>query len=121
MINYKRILKSPSRTLRSSMTEVEILLWSRLRKRQILGVRFYRQKPLLNYIVDFYAHEAKLVVECDGSQHFEEEHENNDKERDSCLNEFGILVLRFNNLQILKEIDSVMQIIWDCVKERLRK
>lgn len=55
------------------MTDAEQLLWSRLRRKQILGLQFYRQKPLLNYIVDFYCPSANLVIECDGGQCFTDE------------------------------------------------
>lgn len=56
--------------LRNNMTEAEKLVWARLRGKQILGLQFYRQKPILNFIVDFYCPAANLVIECDGSQHF---------------------------------------------------
>ena len=52
------------------MKDAEKLLWSRLRNKQILGLQFYRQKPILNYIVDFYCPVANLVIECDGSRYF---------------------------------------------------
>lgn len=51
---YNKYLKLPSRDLRNSMTDAEQLLWQRLRRKQILGLQFYRQKPILNFIVDFY-------------------------------------------------------------------
>ena len=64
---YNKTLKQASRVLRKNMTDAESLLWSRLRRKQILGVQFYRQKPLLNFIVDIYCPIAKLVIECDGA------------------------------------------------------
>ncbi len=63
---YNKNLKQASRDLRNNMTDAEKLLWSRLRNKQILGLQFYRQKPILNYIVDFYCPAANLVIECDG-------------------------------------------------------
>lgn len=63
------------------MTESERVLWSRLRGKQLSGIQFYRQKPLGNYIVDFYAPKAKLVVEVDGSQHIRAEHADKDVSR----------------------------------------
>jgi|GEM_PF-3792229 len=72
MLVYQRKLKYYSRDLRKQMTTAESILWKHLRYQQILDVKFYRQKPLLNYIFNFYAHRAKLVVECDGSRHLEE-------------------------------------------------
>jgi very-short-patch-repair endonuclease len=68
---YRKDLKPLARTLRSRMTDAEQRLWHRIRRKQIRGVQFYRQKPLLAYIVDFYCPAAKLVLELDGSQHAE--------------------------------------------------
>lgn len=119
MQQYNRSLKQLSRDLRTHMTDAEIFLWSRLRKRQILGVRFYRQKPILNYILDFYSDQVKLAIECDGSQHYEIEHARNDKIRDETLNELGIKVLRFDNLQVINKITLVMEVIWDAVRCRI--
>lgn len=119
MLKYENHLKDFSRDLRKNMPPAEVLLWSRLRGNQVLGLRFNRQKPLFNYIVDFYCHKAKLVIECDGSQHFEDEHEHRDQSRDVHLNQQGILVLRFDNSQIITQIDSVMQAILDAVTDRI--
>lgn len=79
-----------------------------LNNKQILGLPFYRQKPILNYIVDFYCPAVNLVIECDGSQHFKEDGLEADRIRDQSLAELGLRVLRFNNLQILNEIDAVI-------------
>jgi hypothetical protein len=69
---YNNKLKYRARFLRKNMTESEQKLWSRLRGKQLLGVQFYRQKPIGNFIVDFFAPKAELLVEVDGSQHSEE-------------------------------------------------
>ncbi len=69
MLNYKANLKNKARQLRKSQTDSEKALWSRLRNKQLLGIQFYRQKPIGEHIVDFFAPKAKLVVEVDGSQH----------------------------------------------------
>ena len=119
MREYKRELKDFSRALRNEMTPAEIIIWARLRGNQILGVRFYRQKPLLKYIVDFYCHQAKLVIECDGSQHFEDEHAQRDEDRDYTLNQNGMLVLRFDNSEIVQKTDAVMEVILDVVGRRI--
>ena len=95
---YNKNLKQASRDLRKNMTEAEQLLWSRLRSKQLLGLQFYRQKPLLNYIVDFYCPAANLVIECDGSQHYTDEGLEADRVRDEALGELGFIVLRFNNV-----------------------
>lgn len=87
---YHKNLKQVSRNLRNNMTEAEKLLWSRLRGKQLLGLQFYRQKPILNYIVDFYCPSANLVIECDGSQHFTEENLEADRIRDEALTHLGL-------------------------------
>ncbi|MGE3318626.1 MAG: endonuclease domain-containing protein [Candidatus Berkiella sp.] len=91
-----------------------------VRCRQILGVKFYRQKPLLNYIVDFYSHQAKLAIECDGAQHLEEEYLISDKERDEQLSELGVRVPRFNNKEIFESLDAVLSFIWEVVDSRIK-
>lgn len=106
---YNKNLKLPSRDLRSNMTVAEQLLWSRLRRKQILGLQFYRQKPLLNYIVDFYCPAVNLVIECDSGQHYTEDGLEAHRNRELTLNELGLLTLRFSNHQILTEIDAVVK------------
>ena len=61
---YNKNLKQASRELRNNMPDAEQLLWQRLRRKQILGLQFYRQKPILNFIVDFYCSAANIVIEC---------------------------------------------------------
>ena len=78
------------------MTEAEQRLWSRLRRKQLNGVQFYRQKPLGAYIVDFYAPVAKLVIEVDGSQHLEQDQRRSDVARDRYLSDIGLTVMRFD-------------------------
>ena len=115
---YNKNLKQASRDLRNNMTSAEKLLWSRLRNKQILGLQFYRQKPLLNFIVDFYCPSANLVVECDGSQHYTGEGLEADRIRDHALEHLGLKVLRFDNRQVLGEIDGVVEAIYHyCLKE----
>jgi very-short-patch-repair endonuclease len=109
MRTYSKYLKLPSRDLRGNMTDAEQLLWSRLRRKQVHGVQFYRQKPLGPYILDFFAPSAGLVIEVDGSQHLEADHLERDRQRDRCLAEEGLLVLRFNNREVLLETDAVLE------------
>jgi len=116
---YRHDLKKLARRLRTQMTDAELKLWSRIRRKQIHGIQFYRQKPLLDFIVDFYAPAARLVIEVDGGQHFETEHHVRDELRDQRLEKLGILVLRFDNLQVLKEIEAVVEHIVDVVDRRL--
>ncbi|WP_029915466.1 endonuclease domain-containing protein [Pelobacter seleniigenes] len=119
MLEYNRALKRPSRDLRRNMTVAEQVLWSGLRRKQLLGVQFYRQKPLGHFIVDFFAPAAKLVVEVDGGQHLDAEHQVRDQLRDEYLAEQGLLVLRFDNLQVLKETDAVLKQIFQQLQKRL--
>lgn len=119
MHHYNKHLKNPARTLRNNQTEAEQKLWYHLRRKQIQNVQFYRQKPLLNFIVDFYCPSAKLVIELDGSQHYEQEHQQKDQLRDELLSNLDLKVLRFNNHQIFIEINAVLEIINAIVRERI--
>ena len=101
------------------MTDTEQQLWARLCRKNLLGVQFYRQKPLGNYIVDFYAPSAGLVVEIDGAQHLEEAHAARDAQRDAYLVHQGLQVLRFHTTQILQELDAVVEVIFRVLEERL--
>ena len=98
-----------ARVLRREMTEVERLLWSRLRGQQ-LGVKFRRQHPFLNFVLDFVCLELKLVVELDGSQHADAR--SYDDYRTTCLNDAGYIVLRFWNNQVIEELASVVEEIY---------
>lgn len=118
MERYSPTLKENSRSLRTNMTDAEQALWHKVRRKQIQGVQFYRQKPLLSFIVDFYCPAAKLVIELDGSQHFETEHQAKDQARDVALSGIGLKVLRFDNRQVLLETDAVLAVIDKVVRER---
>ena len=119
MERYSQTLKMNSRTLRTNMTDAEQMLWYHLRRKQIQGVQFYRQKPLLAFIVDFYCPAAKLVIELDGSQHFEAEHQAKDQARDAALEGLGLHVLRFDSRQVMLETDAVLEVIDDVVRGRV--
>jgi len=94
------------------MTDSERVLLSRVRGKQLLGVQFYRQKPIGDYIVDFFAPRTKLVVEVDGSQHMQGDHATKDKRRDAYLASLGLRVLRFDSRQVLRETDAVVEVIF---------
>ncbi|NIE96097.1 DUF559 domain-containing protein [Acinetobacter sp. Tr-809] len=116
---YNKNLKQASRNLRSNMTDAEQLLWQRIRRKQVLGLQFYRQKPILNFIVDFYCPAVNLVIECDGGQHYSKEGLEIDKNRDHTLSELGLITLRFSNHQILTEIDAVVEQVYGVIRRRL--
>lgn len=120
MERYNKSLKPNSRQLRNNLTDAEHKLWQKLRNKQILNTQFNRQKPILNFIVDFYSAKAKLVIELDGSQHMEPEQRLNDIKRDKALSKLGLKVLRFDNRQVLLEIESVLEVIYTTVEKRMK-
>jgi len=101
--------------------DAEILLWSKLRRKQIYGLQFYRQKPLGNFIVDFYCPAARLVIEIDGGQHYTEEGKAQDSRRNAYLNDIGLSVLRFSNLDVLGNMDGVITEIVLYLEEKCDK
>jgi len=108
LIPYNRNSKQKSRDLRNKQTEAERILWERLRNKHT-GYHFYRQKPVGDYIVDFYCPKKKLIVEVDGANHFTNEGKENDKARDDIMVALGFLVLRFSNMKVLKNTDKVVE------------
>jgi very-short-patch-repair endonuclease len=115
---YNLSLKEPARKLRKAMTDAEQLLWYHLRGKQILGIQFHRQKPIGPYIVDFHAPAVNLVVEVDGAQHLDAEHLSADERRDLFLSNNGLLVLRFDDRQVLQETGAVLDEIFRACQER---
>ncbi|MGD0780544.1 MAG: endonuclease domain-containing protein [Dehalococcoidales bacterium] len=111
MIPYNKNLKELSKNLRDNLTEAERCLWTRLRLKH-LGYVFYRQKPIGDYIVDFYCPKAKLVVEVDGGQHFKKDTASNDRVRNQYLQNLGLTVLRFSNAEVLKNTDNITKMIY---------
>jgi very-short-patch-repair endonuclease len=105
---YNRTLKEFSRDLRSHSTLSEILLWQKLRASQFRGYGFNRQKPMGNYIVDFYCRKLDLVIEIDGNSHEYEEAVLDDEERQRVLEQLGVYFLRFPDLEVKRSMASVM-------------
>jgi very-short-patch-repair endonuclease len=97
------------------MTEAERRLWAGIRGRQLKNLQFYRQKNIGNYIVDFYCSAARLILEVDGSQHYEAKTRENDRERDTYLAGLGFTVLRFSDREVFENINGVLERIWDYV------
>lgn len=110
MLTYNGSLKQNSRRLRANMTDAERRLWSKIRAHQ-LGLPFSRQKIIGPYIADFYCHQARLVIEVDGGQHFSEEAYQKDKKRDNYMGNKGLRVLRFSDTDVLTSIDGVVDTI----------
>ena len=109
MIPYNRNLKQYCRQLRGNMTNAERHLWAKIRMKQLKGYQFYRQKPIGDYIVDFFCPRAKLVIEVDGSQHFSDEMTEYDRIRNEYLSSLGLRVLRFTNTDVLTHIERVIE------------
>src|SRR5580693_7878692 len=99
--------RDAARELRREQTDAERVMWNVLRDRQLLNLKFRRQHPVGNYIADFCCIEKGLIIELDGSQHFE--HVAQDAERTKWLNEHGFQVLRFWNNHVLLGIDGVVE------------
>lgn len=118
MLPYNKKLKLRARERPSRMTDAEVFLWSKLRRKQLYGVMFSRQKTIGNYIVDFYCPAAQLVIEIDGGQHYLEEAALRDAKRDTYLRGMGLMVLRFSNLDVLKCIDGVIGTIVKVLEEK---
>jgi len=112
MIPYRKDLKAVTRDLRKNMTDAEKLLWSEIRSKQLKGVQFYRQKPLGSYIVDFYCPSAKLIIEVDGGQHYSDEGQTKDAQRDAYFNKLGLRVKRYSDREVLKNINDVLEDIY---------
>ena len=117
IIPYNPKLKEYAKELRKNSTLSEVLLWQQI-KNKALGVQFHRQVPMLEYIVDFYCPAANLVIELDGSQHFEARHLVRDQKRDADLMNAGLQVLRFDNRQVLLEMQAVLEVINEVVGRR---
>ena len=111
MLPYNGNLKQYSRQLRGNMTDAERHLWAKIRMKQLKGYQFYRQKPIGDYIVDFFCPRAKLVIEVDGSQHFSDEMTEHDRIRNEYLSSLGLRVLRFTNTDVLTHIERVVESI----------
>ena len=111
--NRELIIKA--RQLRSNMTKAEVILWSRLRSKQLNGYKFRRQQPLLNYIVDFYCDELKLIIEVDGEIHYFNEIKNYDLKRDNILKNNGYHIIHLSNLEVETEINSTVNKIVSAV------
>jgi len=107
MIYYgNRELVRKARVLRSNMTKAEIILWSRLRSKKIDSYKFRRQQPIFEYVVDFYCHELKLIIEVDGEIHSFSERTESDIKRDKMLKINGYHIIRLTNLEIETDINT---------------
>jgi very-short-patch-repair endonuclease len=107
-----------AKNLRNNLTHTEKLLWEKLKGKQIWGVRFRRQHPIDLYIVDFYCHQVRLVIEVDGEIH--DQQVEYDDGRSAEMEKFGHKVIRFRNSEVENDIEKVICKIQSIVKERLK-
>jgi very-short-patch-repair endonuclease len=117
IIPYNPKLKEYARELRNNSTLSEVLLWNHLKGKQMKGFDFHRQKPIDNYIVDFYCPELFLAIEIDGSSHYHEEAVEKDRVRQTRLESLGVKFLRFDDLDVKKRIDKVLEEIEIWIEE----
>ncbi|MBK7056562.1 MAG: endonuclease domain-containing protein [Leptospiraceae bacterium] len=119
MLPYNKNSKDKARKLRRNMTLAEKKIWYELLAKDGLnGLRFLRQKPISQYIVDFYCNELKLVIEIDGESHLAEGAMEYDEDRTKVLNSYGIEVIRYSNEEILNRFDNVEMDLKKKVNER---
>ncbi|MDA0368386.1 MAG: DUF559 domain-containing protein [Proteobacteria bacterium] len=98
-----------ARAFRKRMTETEVRMWVRLRRRQVMGYYFRRQVPVVTYVVDFLCSDARIVIEVDGAQH--STRRVYDAERTSFLEARGYFVIRFTNHEVFTNVDGVIETI----------
>jgi very-short-patch-repair endonuclease len=95
--------------LRKSMTPAEKVLWERLRNRQIKGLRFWRQHPIKDFVVDFFCYDALLVIEVDGTVHDETSQKERDEQRTIILKKLGLKEIRFTNTDVINHTNQVIR------------
>lgn len=106
------------RALRKRMPEAEVILWSKLQRRQLGGCKFRRQYGVGRYSIDFYCPKLKLVVEVDGDGHLRADREKKDRVRQKYIEGFGIQFIRFGNEDIHRNLDGVLTKLEEAVEER---
>ena len=111
IIPYNPKLKELARQLRNDSTKTEIFLWLKLKGKQMYGYDFHRQKPIDNYILDFFCYELMLGIEVDGYSHELIEVHIKDTKKEKRMNELGIIVLRFNDDEVLNDMENVLRAI----------
>ena len=117
--NYNKNLKQLARKLRKNPTKAETVMWHEvLGEKQMMEYRFLRQRPIGNYIVDFFCKELKLIIEVDGYTHQFEEVAAKDQLRENELKEMGYFILRFEDSEVLSDINNVVRTIENWILDR---
>ena len=117
IIPYRKDLKLLARKLRKNSTFSEVLLWCEIKNRQLEGFQFHRQVPMLDFIVDFYCHELKLVIEVDGDRHRHDDAPTKDAIRQKRIEDYGVKFLRFNDIDVKQNLQQVTCSIIDWIVE----
>ena len=117
IIPYNPKLKELARDLRNNSTKAEIILWLKLKSKQMYGYDFHRQKPIDNYILDFFCQELMLGIEVDGYSHGMVEVYDKDIVKEEKMNYLGIGILRFTDDQILRDMDNVLRAIESYIQD----
>ena len=107
IFNKKEYIKK-RQYLRKNMTKAEIVLWSKLKGKQLNGLKFRRQCGINNYVVDFYCPELKLAIEIDGDVHAYNSRIVYDEKRQKEIEALGIKVLRYTNNDVIQNIEGVL-------------
>jgi len=115
IVPYSPRLKQTARTLRKNMTLGEVILWQHIRRRQIKGYQFLRQKPIGKYVVDFFCKELMLAIEVDGESH--EGRQREDEERQEKLKKLGVRFLRFQDSHVKQDLANVLKRIEMWIEE----
>jgi very-short-patch-repair endonuclease len=118
IIPYDPKLKPLAKALRKNMTLSEVLLWDKLKQKKVMGHDFDRQRPIDQYIVDFYCKELMLAIEIDGQSHNTEEAYLKDIERQKRIESLGVSFLRFDDLKVKKDMINVLREIERWIRER---
>ncbi len=118
IIPYNPKLKEYARNMRNKSTQAEIKLWMYVKGKQIKGYDFRRQKPIDEYILDFFCYEMMLGIEVDGYTHLLEETLKKDAEKEKRMNELGISILRFKDEEVFKRIENVILSIENFIEQR---
>ena len=116
IFHYNPKLRQRARELRKNPTLAEKILWRKIRGKQ-LGYEFHRQVPISQFIVDFYCHEFSLAIEIDGSSHDSDHRRKKDLERQSVLESVGVSVLRFQDDDVIRQLDAVVTKISKWIEE----
>ncbi len=115
-LGYPKSALAKARHLRRTMTDAEKKLWGLLRSNRT-GAHFRRQAPFGPYIIDFLCIKAKLAIELDGGQHYQEKGLAHDARRDSYLGQRGLTVLRFSDRDFLTNPQGVMEMIYEHIQK----